>query len=377
MLAPAQGQGPEDLRLDQPVHRAEVAAVRRGRARTGYLVQHAGRRRLAVGPVAGRHGAGRLHQPRRRAPGSRQAARPARPWASTASRPTSASASRPTSSGTTAPTRSGCTTTTRTSTTRPSSSCWRRSAARARPCSSPARRPPAASSSRCTGAATAGPPSRRWPRRCAAASRCRLSGFGFWSHDIGGFEGTPDPAVFKRWVAFGLLSSHSRLHGIVVVPRAVGVRRGSGRRGPAVHPPQAPPDAVPVRRGRRGAPHRRPDDARRWCWSSRTTRPARTLDRQYMLGAGPAGRAGLHRRRRGRVLRARGHLDPPADRRARSPGPRWRARDPRLRQPAAAGPPGRGPAAGRRRVPPGRRVARRPRTPRVRPRRNGSTSPAR
>jgi alpha-D-xyloside xylohydrolase len=40
-----------------------------------------------------------------------------------------------------------------------------------------------------------------------------LSGFGFWSHDIGGFEGTPDPDVFKRWVAFGLLSSHSRLHG--------------------------------------------------------------------------------------------------------------------------------------------------------------------
>jgi alpha-D-xyloside xylohydrolase len=40
-----------------------------------------------------------------------------------------------------------------------------------------------------------------------------LSGFGFWSHDIGGFEGTPDAAVFKRWVPFGLLSSHSRFHG--------------------------------------------------------------------------------------------------------------------------------------------------------------------
>ena len=40
-----------------------------------------------------------------------------------------------------------------------------------------------------------------------------LSGFGFWSHDIGGFEGVPDPAVFKRWLAFGLMSSHSRLHG--------------------------------------------------------------------------------------------------------------------------------------------------------------------
>ena len=40
-----------------------------------------------------------------------------------------------------------------------------------------------------------------------------LAGFGFWSHDIGGFEGTPSPALFKRWTAFGLLSSHSRLHG--------------------------------------------------------------------------------------------------------------------------------------------------------------------
>jgi len=40
-----------------------------------------------------------------------------------------------------------------------------------------------------------------------------LSGFGFWSHDMGGFEGTASPDVYKRWVAFGLLSTHSRLHG--------------------------------------------------------------------------------------------------------------------------------------------------------------------
>jgi len=40
-----------------------------------------------------------------------------------------------------------------------------------------------------------------------------LCGFGFWSHDIGGFEGKPPAALYKRWVAFGLLSSHSRLHG--------------------------------------------------------------------------------------------------------------------------------------------------------------------
>jgi alpha-D-xyloside xylohydrolase len=38
-------------------------------------------------------------------------------------------------------------------------------------------------------------------------------GFGFWSHDIGGFEGLPPADIYKRWAAFGLLSSHSRLHG--------------------------------------------------------------------------------------------------------------------------------------------------------------------
>jgi alpha-D-xyloside xylohydrolase len=40
-----------------------------------------------------------------------------------------------------------------------------------------------------------------------------LSGFGFWSHDMGGFEQTASSDVYKRWCAFGLLSSHSRLHG--------------------------------------------------------------------------------------------------------------------------------------------------------------------
>ncbi|KAK5134764.1 hypothetical protein LTR08_006139 [Meristemomyces frigidus] len=40
-----------------------------------------------------------------------------------------------------------------------------------------------------------------------------LCGFSFWSVDIGGFEGYPDPTIYKRWVQFGLLCSHSRLHG--------------------------------------------------------------------------------------------------------------------------------------------------------------------
>lgn len=40
-----------------------------------------------------------------------------------------------------------------------------------------------------------------------------MSGFSFWSHDIGGFEMTATADVYKRWLQFGLLSTHSRLHG--------------------------------------------------------------------------------------------------------------------------------------------------------------------
>ncbi|KAF8655851.1 hypothetical protein AX16_002934 [Volvariella volvacea WC 439] len=40
-----------------------------------------------------------------------------------------------------------------------------------------------------------------------------VSGFAYASHDIGGFEGHPPPEIYQRWVAFGLFSSHSRLHG--------------------------------------------------------------------------------------------------------------------------------------------------------------------
>lgn len=51
-----------------------------------------------------------------------------------------------------------------------------------------------------------------WESLRAGLSLC-MSGFGFWSHDIGGFEGTAPAGVYKRWAAFGLLSTHSRLHG--------------------------------------------------------------------------------------------------------------------------------------------------------------------
>ena len=45
-----------------------------------------------------------------------------------------------------------------------------------------------------------------------------LSGFSFWSHDVGGFTADSiqamDTDLFARWLAFGMLSSHSRCHGI-------------------------------------------------------------------------------------------------------------------------------------------------------------------
>jgi alpha-D-xyloside xylohydrolase len=45
-----------------------------------------------------------------------------------------------------------------------------------------------------------------------------LSGFSFWSHDVGGFTADSvtnmDKNLYARWLAFGMLSSHSRCHGI-------------------------------------------------------------------------------------------------------------------------------------------------------------------
>ncbi|MBT2489823.1 alpha-xylosidase [Streptomyces sp. ISL-96] len=110
-----------------------------------------------------------------------------------------------------------------------------------------------------------------------------LSGFGFWSHDIGGFEGTPDPDVFKRWLAFGLLSSHSRLHGNVSyrVPWAFGEEAADVARRFTLLKHRLMPYlyGAAVEAHRTGVPVMRPmllefpDD------------PAcRVLDRQYMLG---------------------------------------------------------------------------------------------
>ena len=40
-----------------------------------------------------------------------------------------------------------------------------------------------------------------------------LSGFTFWSHDVGGFVGKESADLYLRWLAFGMMTSHSRCHG--------------------------------------------------------------------------------------------------------------------------------------------------------------------
>ncbi len=40
-----------------------------------------------------------------------------------------------------------------------------------------------------------------------------VCGFSFWSHDIGGFSRRPPAELYRRWMPFGMLTSHSRCHG--------------------------------------------------------------------------------------------------------------------------------------------------------------------
>ena len=41
-----------------------------------------------------------------------------------------------------------------------------------------------------------------------------LSGFTYWSHDVGGFVQRAPRDLYRRWMAWGVLSSHTRAHGI-------------------------------------------------------------------------------------------------------------------------------------------------------------------
>ena len=105
---------PAPQRVDQPVHRAALAAVRaRPRGARAISLRRPGRQRLAVGHVGSRAWRWSTSPTRPRATGSRASSGGAARPGVDASRPTSASGSRRTWCGPTGPTRSGCTTTTR------------------------------------------------------------------------------------------------------------------------------------------------------------------------------------------------------------------------------------------------------------------------
>ena len=123
------------------------------------------------------------------------------------------------------------------------------------------------------------------------------SGFGFWSHDIGSFEGAfPDPAVYKRWVAFGMLGSHSRLHGSTVYRVPWLFDEEDEKNGVALVPGQTAVDVVreftklklelmPYVYQLGLQPHVNGTPVMRSMFVEFPDDPAcRTLDRQYMFG---------------------------------------------------------------------------------------------
>jgi len=123
------------------------------------------------------------------------------------------------------------------------------------------------------------------------------SGFGFWSHDSGGFEGAfPDPAVYKRWVAFGMLGSHSRLHGSTVYRVPWLFDEEDEKNGVALVPGQTAVDVVreftklklelmPYVYQLGLQPHANGTPVMRSMFVEFPDAPAcRTLDRQYMFG---------------------------------------------------------------------------------------------
>lgn len=122
-------------------------------------------------------------------------------------------------------------------------------------------------------------------------------GFGFWSHGIGGFEGAfPDPAVYKRWVAFGMLGSHSRLHGSTVYRVPWLFDEEDEKNGVALVPGQTAVDVVreftklklelmPYVYQLGLQPHVNGTPVMRSMFVEFPDDPAcRTLDRQYMFG---------------------------------------------------------------------------------------------
>ncbi len=230
MLARLKAKGLRICVWINPYIAQRSALFEEGRAK-GYLVHPAGRQRLAVGPVAGRHGAGRLHQPRRGAV------------------VLGASCERLLDQGVDAfKTDFG--------ERIPTDVVWhdgsdpRADAQLLHPAVQPDRLRPAASGGAASGeavlfarSATAGGQQFpvHWGGDCdstfaSMAETLRgglslaASGFGYWSHDIGGFEGTPDAGGVQALAGVRAAVQPQPAARVRLLPGAVGVRRGGGRR---------------------------------------------------------------------------------------------------------------------------------------------------
>ncbi len=246
---PAEGAGPADQHVDQPYIAQKSRSSRRARRSGAWCSAPAA---TSGSGTCGRPGWRWWTSPARRAGLVPRQAQALLDQGVDCFKTDFGSGSRRTRCGGTAPTPSACTATTRTCTASASSSCWRRSGGGARPSCSPGRprgraAVPGALGRDCFASFEAMAESLR------ARAVAEPVGLRFLEPRLSAASRHAEPDVFKRWLAFGLLSSHSRLHGNMSyrVPwefgdEAVGVA--------AVRRAEAPADAVPARGRRRGAP---------------------------------------------------------------------------------------------------------------------------
>ena len=111
-----------------------------------------------------------------------------------------------------------------------------------------------------------------------------LCGFTYWSHDAGGFVGKAPRDLYRRWLPFSALSSHTRCHGARRASRG-STTKSSTTTSAARSNMRVPAIALHLRRGTAQLGPRLSAGARR-CSSSSTTDPTSWLiEDEYMFGS--------------------------------------------------------------------------------------------
>ena len=208
-------RGHPDLRLDQPLHRLSTLRLFDEGVRSTAICCIKKTTATSSSAICGSPAWQSLTLPiPKPASGTRQSCAHCARWALTLSRPTSVREYPQPTLHTVRRLRSlqECTTTTPISTTSAYSSVLERILRRRTrlACSHVLLRS-AVSSSPYTGAATASASTSQWLKHSVAAFRSAYQAFGYFSHDISGFEATGSPRPYTRdGSAFGLMSSHSQ-----------------------------------------------------------------------------------------------------------------------------------------------------------------------